>query len=143
MPKRILVPLDRHEASERIVPLVGAVARDTGATLRLLRVAPVPENVVSPQERVVAYADQEMARLTYEGDEDLQRVEALLPGVPVERVVRFGEAVDEILLEAEAFDADLVAMAAPRRGRLRAALAPDVAERVAARAAVPVLVLRG
>ncbi len=143
MAKRILVPIGRRDRGEAIVPLVGAIARDTGATVRLLRVAPVPENVVSPQERVVAYADQEMTRLTHEGDEDLERVEAALPGVPVERVVRFGDPVDEILLEAEVFGAELIAMTSGRRGRLHAALVPDAADRVVARASVPVLVLRG
>ena len=33
------------------------------------------------------------------------RIEAQLDGIPVETVVRFREPVEEILLEAEAFDA--------------------------------------
>lgn len=141
MAKRILVPVDGGETSETIVPLLGAIARDSGASVRLLRVSPVPEVVVGVQGRTIAYADQEMARVTGEGEEDLHRVEALLEGVPVERIVRFGDPVSEILLEAEAFDADLIALAAGRHGRVRTALKPGVAERVVARARVPVLVL--
>jgi nucleotide-binding universal stress UspA family protein len=63
MAKRILVPLDRSELAETIMPLVAGLARGAGATVRLLHVVPVPENVVSKEGRVVAYADQEMERL--------------------------------------------------------------------------------
>ena len=63
MAKRILVPLDRSELAESIMPLVAGLAREAGATVRLLHVAPVPENIVSKEGRVVAYADQQMEQL--------------------------------------------------------------------------------
>jgi nucleotide-binding universal stress UspA family protein len=72
----------------------------------------------------------------------LSRIEALLDGVDVDRVVRFGEPVEETLLEADAFGADLIALAGSRRGRLRSALRPDVVDAVTRRATVPTLVLR-
>jgi len=84
-----------------------------------------------------------MARLTHEGLSDLRHLEADLSGVPVDAVVRFGDPVEEIVLEAEAFDADLVALTADQQGYLRTALAPGVADRVARRVAVPTLTLRG
>jgi nucleotide-binding universal stress UspA family protein len=143
MTKRILAPMDGREPSEGIVPIVAALARDTGATVRLLRVVPVPDRVVTEYGRTVAYVDQEMARLTQEGLEDLARVETHLHGVPVERVVRFGEPEEEILLEAEAFGADLIALTVAKHGRLRTALSPDLATRIAGKAPVPALVLRG
>ena len=143
MAKRILAPIDSREHSEAIVPIVSALARGAGSTVRLLRVFPVPDRVIGTHGRTVAYADQEMARLTAEGLDDLRRIEAQLDGVPVESVVRFGEAAEEILLEAEAFGADLVAVAAARRSRLGRALIPGVAERVAGKAPVPTLLLRG
>jgi nucleotide-binding universal stress UspA family protein len=142
MAKRILAPIDARERSEAIAPVVAALARDGGATVRLLRVVPIPDRVVGSHGRTVAYADQEMARLTAEGLDDLGRIEAQLAGVPVESVVRFGEPVEEIVLEAEAFDADLIALATAGRGGLRSALAPGVAERVARKAPVPTLTLR-
>jgi len=142
MAKRILAPIGGHRESEAIVPVVAALARGAGATVRLLRVFPVPELVTGPRGQTIAYVDQEMARLTAEGMDELAHVEAELEGIPVERVVRFGEPAAEIELEAEAFDADLVALAASRRSRLGSALAPGVAERVARAAAVPTLVLR-
>jgi nucleotide-binding universal stress UspA family protein len=138
--KRILVPLgDEH--AEVIVPLVASVARDGGATVRLLRVYPVPERREGPHGRTVEYVDQAMSRLTAEALDDLARDEEKLAGVPVEIVVRFGEPVEEIALEAEAFDADVIALSEPPRGRLRRILAPSVAERVARETSIPTLVL--
>jgi nucleotide-binding universal stress UspA family protein len=141
MAKRILAPISARAHGEIIVPLVAALAEGSGSTVRLLRVEPVPERVVGPGGRTLAYADQEMARLTAEGLDDLRRIEAELEGIPVESVVRFGEPVEEILLEAEAFDADLIALATSTRGRLRRTLWPGMAARVAAKATVPTLVL--
>jgi nucleotide-binding universal stress UspA family protein len=143
MTKRILAPISAEERSEAVVPLVGALARETGATVRLLRVFPVPERIVGDHGRTVAYVDQEMARLTSEGLDELARVETSLPGVPVERVVRFGDLEEEILVEAEVFGADLIALTANKRNRLLNVIAPDIAERVAGKSPIPAVVLRG
>ncbi len=143
MAKRILAPVDARERKETIVPVVAALARDAGSTVRLLRVFPVPTRVIGNHGQTVAYSDQEMARLTAEGLADLRPFEAELTGVPVETAVRFGEPAEEIALEAEAFDADLIALAADRQGYLRTALAPGIADRVARKTAVPTLTLRG
>jgi nucleotide-binding universal stress UspA family protein len=142
MAKRILTPISEGGRSEEIVPIVSALAQGAGSSVRLVRVFPVPECVVDADGRMVAYSHQQMERLTSEGLSDLGRIQAQLGGIPVEAVVRFGEPVEEILLEAEAFDADLIGLTAPRRGGLRAMLAPGVAERVARKAPIPALVLR-
>src|SRR5438477_641056 len=107
MAKRILVPLDQSPLAEAVLPLVGEVARGSGATVRLLRVAPIPDNRVDAEGRVIVWAAQEVTRLEAEGKDYLQTLELQLAGVPVECVVRFGSAVEEILQEAEAFGADL------------------------------------
>ena len=143
MTKRILAPIGARERSEAIMPVVAALARDSGASVRLLRVFPVPERVVGAHGRTVAYVDQEMARLTDEGLEDLARVATAFAGVPVECVVRFGEPENEIRLEAEAFHADLIALTTDKRGRLRTALAPNLADRIASKTSIPALVLHG
>jgi nucleotide-binding universal stress UspA family protein len=140
--KKILAPIDARERSEAIVPVVAALAHDTGGTVRLLRVFPVPEQVIGSHGQTVAYVDQEMERLTAEGTDDLRHAEAQMGRVPVESVVRFGEPAEEILLEAEAFDADLIAVVTSAAGGLGRVLAPGVAERVARKAPVPTLVLR-
>src|SRR3989304_2952040 len=116
MAKRILVPLD-------VSPLAGA-------PVRLLHVAPLPQALVSETGQVIAYLDQEMERLEAEGMDYLRAVEVQLEGIPVECVVRFGDPVQEILLESEAFGAAVIAGApAGRSGGGRPGLG-SVAEQV-------------
>ena len=140
MPKKILVPLDGHP-DPSVTRVIRAVARDGGATVRLLRVFPVPEHVVGPRG-TVSYVDQEMGRLTAEGVDEMRPVEEELDEISVETVVRFGDTVPEILTEAEAFDADLIAVSANKRGHVARALAPDVADRLLTASEVPVLLVR-
>jgi nucleotide-binding universal stress UspA family protein len=140
MAKRILVPLDKTETSEEVLPLVVHMARSSGATVRLLHVAPVPARQEGDHGRVIAYADQEMARVEAEARDYLEPIEATLDGVAAETVVRFGKPVEEILTEAEAFGADLIAMSTRRRGWLPTL--HRISERVFRKARVPVLLLR-
>ncbi len=140
MAKRILLPLDRSDAAWSVLPIVADMARSSGATVRLLHVAPVPRERVADDGRVVAYANQEMERVESTRREYLKTAEAELEGVPVESVVRFGKPADEILLEAEAFGADLIAVTTRGRGWLRRALG-GVVGKLFRRSDVPVLLL--
>jgi nucleotide-binding universal stress UspA family protein len=139
----MLVPLDQSPTAESVIPLVTDLARGSGATVRLLHVAPVPGNRLADDGRVVAYADQEMARLEAEGLDYLRSVEIQFVDVPVECVVRFGDDVAEILLEAEAFGADLIAVSTAGRSAVGRAVLGSVAEQVFRRAEVPVVLFRG
>ena len=56
MVKRILAPIDAREASEKIVPVVAALARDAGSTVRLLRVLPVPTQVIGNHGRIAQHS---------------------------------------------------------------------------------------
>lgn len=141
MTKRILVPVADSE-DLAAVSLVRGIARDQGSTVRLLRVMPVPRAVVGPTGRTIAYVDQQMASLTGRGLDELRVAESQLEGVPVESVVRFGDPAEEILLEADAFGADLVAVTTGPRSRLARALRPGVGEHVLRQAPVPVLLVR-
>jgi nucleotide-binding universal stress UspA family protein len=143
MAKRILVPLDQTRVAEMVVPLVAAAARGAGATVRLLLVAPAPQNQVSEDGRVVAYADQEMARLEAEGLDYLRTVEMQFgSGGDVECVVRFGDPVDEILREADGFGADLIAVTTEGRSALGRVVLGSVAEEVVRKADAPVMPIR-
>lgn len=142
MAKRILVPLDRTREAEAVLPLIADVARGGGATVRLLHVAPVPEILVNPDGHVIAYADQEMARLEVEAVDYLQTAEARLNGCAVERAVRFGDPVEEIVLEADGFGTDLIVFISSCKGGLRRLVLGGTAEQVARRTDTSVLVLR-
>lgn len=142
MAKRILVPLDGSESAEVAAGLAADLARSSGGHVRLLQVHPVPGHRVSSAGRVVAFADQEMERLTAEGRDYLETVETQLGAVPTESVVRFGEPEQEILVEAEAFDADLIVLAAERRGWLARLLGGGLSERLLYASPVPVVLVR-
>ena len=108
--------------------------------MRLLHVAPIPTERVSDDGRVVAYVSQEMERIEYSRLDYLKEAEAGLEGVPVESVVRFGDPAEEIVREADAFDADLIAVTTEDRGWF-GHLMGGVADRVFHKADVPVLML--
>ena len=63
MAKRILVPLDEGVPAECLIEAVAAHARAAGATVRLLHVAPPTDNIVDDEGHVLAYSDQETARV--------------------------------------------------------------------------------
>jgi nucleotide-binding universal stress UspA family protein len=142
MAKRILVPLSGRERAESVLPVVADLARSGGATVRLLRVAPYPQMRTGSYGRVIAYVDQETDRVEAESQGYLRDVEARLDGLAVERRVAFGDPADEIVREAAAFDADLIAMTTPRPGWLTPGLPSMVARRVFRRASAPVMLLR-
>ena len=141
MAKRILVPLNQGERAESVLPLVRDMALAAGATVRLLHVAPVAAMRTDASGRVIAYANQESDRLEQQGLDYLRLLGAQLGGVPVENRVRFGNPREEILLEADAFDADLIALAAAKPRWLRPALFGGLSERVRRQADAPVMLL--
>jgi nucleotide-binding universal stress UspA family protein len=143
MAKRILVPLDRSRTAESVLPLVIDIARGTGAAMRFLMVEPPPDTRVGTDGRVVAYADREQARLEAAGLDYLRALTRQCGGVSdVECVVRFGDPVDEILREAEGFDADLIAVTTEGRSALGRTVLGSVAEQIVKKADAPVMLMR-
>ncbi len=141
MAKRILVPLNQGERAESVLPIVRDMALAGGATVRLLHVAPLPEMRMDASGRVIAYANQESDRLEWQGRDYLRLIGAQLDGVPVESAVRFGNPEEEILLEAEAFGADLVALTTGKPGWSPRPGVGRVAGRVLRKSETPVMLL--
>ena len=139
MAKRILVPLDKSETSESVLPVVAGLASAMGATVRLLHVEPEAKEVIDHLGRVIVYLDQDAARLEADGMDYLADMAERLPGVAVERTVRVGDPVRESLGEAEVVRADLIAVTTTGRSGLRRAMLGSVAEQVFNRAEVPVM----
>ncbi len=143
MAKRFLVPLDRSPEAEAAVPLVASAARNAGASVRLVHVEPMPGNILSAEGRLVVYADQEMTRLEAEGSDymaDLAR--RYLDGVVFDAVVRFGEPAEEILREAEAYDADTIVATTTCRSGVGRQLLGSVAEVLVRKAPQTVVLVR-
>ena len=142
MAKRILVPLDEAVPAERTLEAVAAQARAAGATVRLLHVAPRTDNVVDDDGHVLAYSDQETARVEAEKIDYLHTAAIPLDGVAVEYVVRFGDPVPRILEEADDWNADLIVMATRGRSCIGRALLGSVAEQVFRRTSPAVTLFR-
>jgi nucleotide-binding universal stress UspA family protein len=140
MAKRILVPLDTSEYSDAVLPLVADLARAAGATVRLLHVTPHSRTRFSEDNRVIRYAHQQEERDAREAELWLRGLTPLLDGIPVEHRVRIGDPGEEILREADAFDADAIVLrAAPWRWWRRTL--GRVAKRVRAKAEAPVVLV--
>ncbi len=142
MAKRILVPLDRATEADSLLDLVGDIGRGAGARVRLLHVSRVPDTVLDEDDRVLAYADQEMARLEAEGLDYLRGFEARLADVAVDSVVRFGDPVEEIMKEVSAFGAELLVLSTRSRSAVARAILGSVAEHVFRKAETEVLLYR-
>lgn len=143
MAKRILVPLDGSASAEAVLSLVGDLACGAGAAVKLLHVAPVPDNLYGDDDHLIAYADQEISGLESQYLDYLAAVEVCLGDVPVERAVRFGDPVREILREAEQWDADLIAVTTASRNGLERMVLGSVAKQVFRKAGVPVVLYHG
>ena len=137
----ILVPLDGTSGSEAILETIGEIARAEGASVRLLSVhAPVHE--VEIEGRIVSYSDQETERVEAEMRSYFQRVAASLGPVTVSFALRFGEPVAQIVEEAEAVRATLIAMATHRRRGIARIFKGSVAERVERGTTIPVMLVQ-
>ena len=141
-PPSILVPLDGAAGSEAVLPPVGELARAEGARVRLLHVAVPPGEVRAADDRLIAYADQETARIESEMLTYLRRAAERLHGVEVEVAVRFGEPAEEIVKETEATHPAMIAMASHRRSGIERIVKGSVAERVERATSVPVMLVQ-
>ena len=140
--KKILLAVDRSPRADAVADLVAATAQGAHATVRLLHVASEPSAVQDSEGRVIAYADQEAASRMCEGLDFLRALEVHFGDVPSESVVRFGDPVARILDEAETFGADLIVVGTAGRSGIGRVLLGSVAERVFAKATVPVMLVR-
>lgn len=140
MMKRVLVPLDKTEATEEILPLVSMLSK-AEATVRLLHVAPVPETIMSREGRPLVYSDQETASMEAAWADYVHVLEVRF-GVEVENVIRFGDPVTEILAEAEECGADTIVLSTRTPCTLERALLGSAAEAMLRRAPIGVLLYR-
>jgi len=141
MAKRMLVPLDQTLEGEAVLSVV-ADALAMGTTVRLLHVTPRPVNVTDADGRIVAYADQELSRLEDETFDYLRTIEARLAAGPVEYAVRFGDVVEQIIAEADAFGADVIALTTGHHRDLCHYVLGSTAEQICRRTDVTVLITR-
>jgi nucleotide-binding universal stress UspA family protein len=124
----ILVPVDGSAASNAALPLARTVARETGASITLMR-------VVQPDDRA-SFKD---------GAATLKRISAEVAesGVHVEAVTRESDDVAHaILRQSRDQSADLVIMRTHGRAGVERAVLGSVTQRVLAESGVPVMLMR-
>ncbi|HTY79235.1 MAG TPA: universal stress protein [Candidatus Bathyarchaeia archaeon] len=140
--KRILVPITQGSTADHALTVINAarIARKSGGVVRLAYLAPLPSPRVDHHDRVVADTDREMARIAAGAREHLESLAAGMEGVPVEIVVRFGRPGRELAIEACAFEADLIALAAPTGPRLRGRIRAWQLRRMAQGLEIPLIV---
>jgi nucleotide-binding universal stress UspA family protein len=163
--RRVLIPLDGSEFSERIIAEVLRFIHPNDNELVLLRIAHAPSGVVGRPARPASadvpvpmfetstdaeyalhpvYASQEWDSLLTRINDDLEIARSSLQGggYTVYTATKFGEPGPEIVEFVEDENIDLVAMATHTRSGLSRLLLGSVAEYVLRNVSVPVLLLR-
>lgn len=117
MAKRVLMVITPARAGDLVSAArsAAAVARESGGVVRMAWVRPLPAPRVDRHDRIVADTDREMARLTAAAVEQMTALAWEFGEVDVERVVRFGRLATELAIEAHAWRADLIGLAASER----------------------------
>ena len=144
----ILTPLDGSTFGEHALPLALAIARRSGAALRLLNVHQPPATIYSEAPLFISdpYLDsyvgeqQRAASLAYL-DGVVKRVKGL-PAAGVARLAAEGEIRDVICAQAQAIHADLVVMTTHGRGPLGRFWLGSTADELVRTLPMPVLIVR-
>lgn len=140
MIRSILVPLDGSRCAERALPTASAVARRTGACLRLARVhVPLPIGMVPGREAVL---DAELHRA--EGAYLREQVRRLACwDLLAEGVVLGGSVPFALRMAARSCPDGIVILAAHRRPPFERLLYGSIADGLVRRSGVPVLLVGG
>ncbi len=142
MLSRILIPLDGSPEMPAALPAIRQLVSGTGAHVHLLLVRPIPR---TPERRGDgwAYLDELVREEYAAGQAYLRHHGSALAydGIVLQREVRFGEPVSEILAAASRQGAHLIAMAAPAWSWGLRMLRPSLAQQLTRRADVPVLII--
>lgn len=142
--KRILVPLDGSDFSERALDPAAALAIRDGAEIRLLTVVPteppIPLAFADPT-LLGNWVDEEGARRRDYVERTAAGVAARSGECPVEALVRVGKVDAAIREVAEEFDVDLVVATTHGRGAFQRAWLGSTADRLLRSLERPLLLL--
>jgi nucleotide-binding universal stress UspA family protein len=141
--RRILVPTDFTDTSEKALDWAFALAERLGSTITVMHSYEIPI-VGFPDGALVATADI-AARMAEASGTGLEHVVARRRGgkTTVESVLREGVAWEEINKVADEIDADVIVIGTHGRKGLARALLGSVAENVVRTATRPVLTIHG
>jgi len=139
----VLVPLDGSAYAEEALPLAASLAREYHRTLLLVRVVvPVAKTATGAEGIALIQTEQDLD--THEARAYLAAVRlrvANTTGLPVEAMMRTGDAADEFLQLAEGYPDSLIVMTTHGRSGLARVLTGSVAAHIVRRAHLPVLII--
>jgi len=141
--RRILVPTDFTETSDRALDWAMGIAARLGASVTVMHSYEIPivgfpdGAIVATPEIATRIADASRAAL------ESTLAQRSGKGVPLDSVLREGVAWEEINAVADAIDADLVVIGTHGRRGLARALLGSVAENVIRTAHRPIVTIRG
>jgi nucleotide-binding universal stress UspA family protein len=128
MISKILVATDGSDLSQRSIEFAAGLARQTGSSLTLLTVIEkgvlLPVSVPDPATPALPEATDDYLRQAAEAL--LSDAEELCSGISVEKLIRSGDPVEEIIMEAEHSGADLIVVGSHGKSALKAALIGSV-----------------
>jgi nucleotide-binding universal stress UspA family protein len=137
--RAILHPTDFSLSSASAFEMACALARECGARLRILHVAPPPRAVLDAFGAVPAPPVRHERQAL---EEKLRRLQEQAPKVSIRYELEEGDAATEILRVARATRCDLIVMGTHGRTALRRLLMGSVAEQVVRQAPCPVLTVK-
>lgn len=157
----VLLPIDESELSHQALAVVGNFFNSKHTTITLLTVSASPQLVetsLPPSSMYTGVLDNKVLKVDPYNATQLQELKANIAanlkikltseirflssqGFTVTTEVRFGEAAEEIIAEAQA-NYDLIIMATHGRTGLRRVLMGSVAEKVLRHVAIPVLLFK-
>jgi len=140
--RTLLVPLDGSLQAEHALPHALAIARRSGATLRIVHVYSRLDHVEPWQLQTSLDTNERRKRAKQDYLREVADQIARTDLVRVETILIDGTDTKESLLTA-AEGADLIVMASRRRGLLRRLFSPSIADELRHALPKPVLLVRG
>ncbi len=141
--RRILVPTDFTETSDRALDWAIELAKRLGASITVMHTYEIP--VVGFPDGAIIATPEIAGRISEASRSALDATMARIKsrGVPTESLLREGVPWEEINSAAEAVQADLVVIGTHGRRGLTRALLGSVAENVVRTANRPIVTIRG
>lgn len=143
--KTLLVPLDGSAQAEDALVVARRIARNTGATLVLVRVVSFlseywPAMTSTHPSLVQAVVDADLAQATTYLEKIAASAE--MADLSVKITAQFGSPAPTILEVAASYNSDLIVLASRSQAGVTHWMMGNVVERVARYAAIPVLIVR-
>ncbi len=151
MNKKILIPLDRSELAESVLPLACTLAKNSNVDIVLLHVVEYPFSLYLPCEEYPPIdptlrnmIEEKKKTILQDGKKYLEHISTHLKkgGIRVHLEVCEGPVVESIVAAAERLYADLIVISTHGRSGNVPGLIGAVADRVLREAKIPVILIQ-